>query len=85
MFSQNQKLTFLSRQFRYVKHYFWFSDEPLAQEALDSYVKTEKADVAHHNAAWARETGKGALFFAKRAEDKTAPSGIILLVRDPTS
>lgn len=69
-----------SRQFRYVKHFFWFSEEPLTQESVDAYVKSEKAEVAHPNAAWAQETGKGVLFFAKRAEDKNTPSGIILLV-----
>lgn len=47
---------------------------------MDSYVKNEKAE-AHHNAAWAQETGKGVLFYAKRAEDKATPSGMILLVR----
>ncbi|KAK5947128.1 hypothetical protein PMZ80_001275 [Knufia obscura] len=69
----------LLKQFRYVKHFFWFSEEPLTQGAVDSYVKSEKADVAHHNAAWAQETGKGVMFFAKRAEDKATPSGMILL------
>jgi Pleckstrin homology domain len=69
-----------SRQFRYVKHHFWFSDEPLKSEHLASYVRDEKANVAHPNAAWAQETGKGVLFFAKRAEDKATPSGLILMV-----
>jgi hypothetical protein len=40
----------------------------------------EKADAKHSSAAWARETGKGLLFYAKRAEDKAAPAGIINLV-----
>jgi Pleckstrin homology domain len=47
---------------------------------LDGYLRAEKADVAHPNAAWAHETGKGLLFFAKRAEDKAAPTGILNLV-----
>lgn len=67
-------------KFRFVKHFFWFSDEPLSQEAVDAYVKNEKVELAHHNAAWAQETGKGVLFYAKRAEDKATPSGMILLV-----
>jgi len=67
-----------------VKHFFWFSEEPHSEEALDSYVKSEKADVAHHHAAWARVTGKGIMFYAKRAEDKATPSGMILLVREQT-
>lgn len=70
-----------TRQFRFVKHFFWFSEEPLNKETLDAYVKSEKADVAHHHAAWAQETGKGVLFYAKRAEDKNAPAGLIVLVR----
>lgn len=68
------------RQFRFVKHFFWFSEAPLTQEALDSYLKAEKHEHAHHNAVWAQETGKGVLYFAKRAEDKSAPTGLILLV-----
>lgn len=71
----------LVSKFRYVKHFFWFSEEPLSQEGVDAYIKTEKTEIAHHNAAWAQETGKGCLFYSKRAEDKATPSGIILLVR----
>lgn len=71
----------LTSKFRFVKHFFWFSEEPLSQEGVDAYVKNEKAETAHHNAAWAQETGRGVLFYAKRAEDKATPSGLILLVR----
>ena len=35
---------------------------------------------AHPNAAWAQESGKGLLFYAKRVEDKSSPAGIINLV-----
>jgi len=76
-----RRTDYSSRQFRYVKHFFWLSDEPVSRDALDSYVKSEKAEVAHDHAAWARETGKGLMFFSKRAEDKATPSGIIILVR----
>jgi len=68
-----------------VKHFFWLSDEPLSQESLEWYLKTEKAELSHHHAAWARETGKGVLFYSKRAEDKTTPSGMILLVSNYSS
>ncbi|RMZ88820.1 hypothetical protein DV736_g3949, partial [Chaetothyriales sp. CBS 134916] len=64
----------------YSKHFFWFSDEPVASESLNTFVRSEKADSpAHQHAAWARETGKGVLFHSKRAEDKAHPSGVILL------
>lgn len=72
-------LTHISK-FRFVKNFFWFSDEPLSQEGVDAYIKSEKGELAHHNAAWAQETGRGVLFYAKRAEDKATPSGIILVV-----
>ncbi|KAK5096371.1 hypothetical protein LTS08_007627 [Lithohypha guttulata] len=69
----------LLKQFRFVKHFFWFSEEPITQQGLDTYIKNEKADVAHHNAAWAQETGKGVLFYTKRSEDKATPTGLILI------
>ena len=37
-------------------------------------------DLAHGNASHATQTGKGLLFYAKRAEDKDHPQGIINLV-----
>jgi hypothetical protein len=43
-------------------------------------MKTEKADTKHSDAAWARESGKGLLFYSKRSEDKATPAGIINLV-----
>jgi Pleckstrin homology domain len=78
-------LIFACRSLRFSKRFFWFSDEAFNPDSLDSYVRAEKADVAHHNAAWAHETGKGLLFFAKRTEDKAAPAGILNLVRSSTS
>ncbi|RMZ82721.1 hypothetical protein DV738_g1521, partial [Chaetothyriales sp. CBS 135597] len=68
------------KQLYYSKHFFWFSDEPVASDSLDTFVRNEKADSpAHQHAAWARETGKGVLFHSKRAEDKAHPSGVIPL------
>jgi len=69
----------LLRGFTYSKHFFWFSDEPSTAESLATYVRSDKHETATH-AAWARETGKGLLFYAKRAEDKATPTGLILLV-----
>jgi hypothetical protein len=47
---------------------------------LTNFLRSEKADTKHSDAAWARETGKGLLFYSKRVEDKATPAGIINLV-----
>lgn len=47
---------------------------------MASYLKSERAEVAHHNSAHASQTGKGLLLFAKRVEDKTQPAGVLNLV-----
>ena len=63
------------------KKYFWLSDSPLEHKHLSAYLGNEKSkDIAHPNAAHAQQTGKGLLFFAKRAEDKDHPQGIFNLV-----
>lgn len=68
------------RSLRFAKRYFWFSDEAVDVKELTSYFQNEKLSVAHPTAAWASQTGKGLLFFAKRAEDKANPTGIVNLV-----
>lgn len=69
------------RSLMYSKKFFWFSDEPVEHKHLTGYLRGEKAtDIARPNAAHASQTGKGLLFFAKRAEDKPQPQGIINLV-----
>jgi hypothetical protein len=68
------------RKFIFTKHFFWLSEEPSTADALTNFLRTEKADTKHADAAWARETGKGLLFYTKRAEDKATPAGIINLV-----
>lgn len=68
------------RSLIFSKKFFWFSDEPLEPEHLSGYLRTEKAEIAHHNVAHASQTGKGLLFFAKRVEDKDHPAGILNLV-----
>lgn len=69
----------LPRNLLFSKRYFWFSDDALEAKHLTAYHKTDKSDT-HGNTAWATETGKGLLFFAKRSEDKAHPTGIINLV-----
>jgi len=69
------------KKFIYTKHFFWVSDEASTAESLAAFLRQEKekADTKHTSAAWARESGKGLLFYAKRSEDKAAPAGIINL------
>ncbi|KIX08159.1 uncharacterized protein Z518_02815 [Rhinocladiella mackenziei CBS 650.93] len=67
----------LFKKFFFTKHFFWFSEEPSTAESLTTYARSDRA--VHASAAWARETGKGLLFFAKRAEDKATPVGVISL------
>ncbi|KAI1983324.1 hypothetical protein LOZ53_005906 [Ophidiomyces ophidiicola] len=69
----------LVKSLRFAKRYFWFSDDAVEAGNLSHYLQNEKLSVAHPTAAWASQTGKGLLFFAKRPEDKTHPTGIINL------
>ncbi|KAL8693016.1 MAG: hypothetical protein Q9218_002073 [Villophora microphyllina] len=70
----------LVKSLMYSKKFFWFGDEAVEHKHLSDYLRGEKAtDVAHPNAAYATQTGKGLLFFAKRVEDKPQPQGIINL------
>ncbi|KAL9604534.1 MAG: hypothetical protein Q9219_000499 [cf. Caloplaca sp. 3 TL-2023] len=70
----------LVKSLMYSKKFFWFTEEPLEHKHLSDYLRGEKAtDIARPNAAHATQTGKGLLFFAKRAEDKPQPQGIINL------
>ncbi|KAF4632565.1 hypothetical protein G7Y89_g5566 [Cudoniella acicularis] len=62
------------------KKFFWFGTDAVENKALTSYLRGEKeAEVANHNAAWASHTGKGLLFFSKKATDKASPAGIFNL------
>ncbi|ETI22177.1 hypothetical protein G647_06250 [Cladophialophora carrionii CBS 160.54] len=67
------------KKFIFTKHYFWLQEEPSTAESLTNFLRSEKADTKHSDAAWARETGKGLLFYSKRVEDKATPAGIINL------
>lgn len=71
----------LHRGFRFAKRFFYFNDEPVEAKHLSVFRQNEKATVANPTAAWASQTGKGLLFFTKRAEDKATPAGIFNLVR----
>lgn len=71
----------LVRSFRFSKKFFWLSDEAVQPQHLGGYLRAEKPELAHHNAAYAAQTGEGLLFLAKRIEDKTQPAGILNLVR----
>ena len=64
-----------------MKHFFWFSDDPVEPQHLSGFLRSEKPDVGHHTAAYATQTGKGLMFCAKRVEDKTQPAGILDLVK----
>lgn len=68
------------RKFRFHEHYFWLDDAPSSGESLASYIRSKDLKTAHPNTAWAQQTGKGLLFYAKRVEDKSSPIGIINLV-----
>jgi hypothetical protein len=72
----------ICRNFLYSKKYFWFGSEPVDTKAVSTFKHDKVADVAHHVTAWAKETGKGLLFFSDRS-DKTAPHGAIQLVSTP--
>lgn len=69
-----------SRGLRFSKRFFYFSDEPVESKHLHVFHQNEKPAVAHPIAAWASQTGKGLLFYVKRAEDKLTPQGIFSLV-----
>ncbi|QKX55871.1 uncharacterized protein TRUGW13939_02970 [Talaromyces rugulosus] len=70
----------LVKSFRFAKRFFYFSDEAVEAKNLSTYLASEKASAAaQRTAAWATQTGKGLLFYTKRAEDKATPAGIFNL------
>lgn len=68
------------RNLIFSKKFFWFSVDSVDLKSIPSFKADKNADVAHHVAAWASETGKGLLFYGEK--DKSAPQGAILLVSD---
>ncbi|GKZ37733.1 hypothetical protein AbraIFM66950_009416 [Aspergillus brasiliensis] len=69
----------LVKGLRFAKRFFYFSDDAVESKQLSAFHQSEKAAVANPIAAWASQTGKGLLFFTKRAEDKASPAGIFNL------
>ncbi|KAF9640431.1 putative immunogenic protein [Lasiodiplodia theobromae] len=62
------------------KKYFWFGEEAaVSKDSLHGYLRGEKGEHAHAAVAWASKTGKGLLFFAKHADQKSAPEGVLKL------
>ena len=76
-------MKFTNTSFRsliFSKKFFWFGSEPVEEKHLTNYLRGEKEAGGNHNAAWASHTGKGLLFFSKKATDKATPASIINLV-----
>ncbi|KAE9368504.1 hypothetical protein N431DRAFT_443939 [Stipitochalara longipes BDJ] len=70
----------LLKSFIFQKKFFWFGSEPVEHKSLTSYLRGEKQqEVANKNAAWSSHTGKGLLYFSKKASEKASPAGIINL------
>lgn len=70
----------LKNVFRYSKKYFWFGEEAaVPTSSLTHYLRGEKAEIANPTAAWSSVTGKGLLFFAKHADQKETPAGVLNL------
>lgn len=72
------------RSLRFSKKYFWLGKEAVLPKDLHQYLRGEKPEHTHHNAAWSSQTGEGLLYFSKSAEQKATPAGIINLVCPPT-
>ncbi|PYH99150.1 hypothetical protein BO71DRAFT_394721 [Aspergillus ellipticus CBS 707.79] len=69
----------LVKGLRFAKRFFYFSDDAVEAKQLAVFHQNEKPATANPIAAWASQTGKGLLFFTKRAEDKPTPAGIFNL------
>jgi hypothetical protein len=78
--TRHKLIIFPCGRFHFIKRFFWFSDGAVEPKHLTGYITSRKAEVAHPNAAWATQTGKGLLFYAHCAEDKSSPVGIFNLV-----
>lgn len=59
------------------KRFFYFLDEPVTEDKLQTYLHKDSSSTA--NAAYASQTGKGLLFYSKAEGQKEAPHGIIKL------
>lgn len=63
------------------KRFFYLGDEAITEQNLEVYRKKDKGDHAASNAAFASQTGKGLLLFAKTKDLKATPAGIFRLDR----
>ncbi|KAF2211439.1 hypothetical protein CERZMDRAFT_43352 [Cercospora zeae-maydis SCOH1-5] len=62
------------------KKEFWLSDDAVAPQHLDLYLRGEKPEISHPVVAWASQTGKGLLFFNKKGEtNREHPSDVLAL------
>ncbi|KAF1989402.1 hypothetical protein K402DRAFT_418678 [Aulographum hederae CBS 113979] len=62
------------------KLYFWLGEEAaVPTQDLSHYLRGEKPAVSHPTAAWSSVTGKGLLYYAKHADQKSSPAGVICL------
>ena len=68
------------RQLKFSKRYFWIGSEPVSTTNLDYYLRGEKPEIAHHNAAWSNMTGKGLLYLTKTENEKGYPHDILNMV-----
>ncbi|KAE8144155.1 Pleckstrin homology domain-containing protein [Aspergillus avenaceus] len=69
----------LVKGLRFSKRFFYLSEDAVEAKQLASFHQNEKPVIANPIAAWASQTGKGLLFYTKRAEDKSSPVGIFNL------
>jgi hypothetical protein len=60
------------------KFFFFYGDEAVPAEKFSHLLKPTKAEFKEA-IAWSSQTGKGLLYFAKSAEQKASPKGIIAL------
>ncbi|KAM3418964.1 hypothetical protein BST61_g4921 [Cercospora zeina] len=59
---------------------FWLSDDAVAPQNLDLYLRGEKPEISHPVVAWASQTGKGLLFFNKKGEtNREHPADVLAL------
>ncbi|KAF2639801.1 hypothetical protein P280DRAFT_490946 [Massarina eburnea CBS 473.64] len=70
----------LKNIFRTQKKHFWLGEEAAVPSSnLSTYLRGEKAEIAHPTAAWASVTAKGLLLFVKNADQKEHPAGVLNL------
>lgn len=62
------------------KKEFWLSDDAVAPQGMNSFLRGEKPEVANPIVAWASQTGKGLLFFNKKGNTvRKSPESVLAL------